>query len=238
MLSSRCLPALFALSAAAALAAEPAPVATRMTADYVPPELAQLTKPASSELRELVERFTTDRDELERFYSVRGSALYVRRMREFCQAWQQRLGDVAFDRLGVEGRIDWTLLRSHLTHELRLLDRDEARAREIAPLLPFAEEIARLQESRRLMEPVEPKAAAAMLEQISKELEQARAGLEAGSVEFEYTGGNRGWKGDVPVVRLNTDRIRGLGWSCSAGSREALRKSMLAMLPVVQAGRL
>ena len=180
MLSSRCLPALFALSTAVAWAAEPAPVATRATADYVPHELAQLTQPASSELRELVERFTTDRDELERFYSVKGSALSRRRMREFYQAWQQRLGEVAFDRLGVEGRIDWTLLRSHLTHELGLLDRDEARAREIGPLLPFAEEIAQLQESRRLMQPVDPKAAAATLDQMRKELEKARAGLEAG----------------------------------------------------------
>jgi UDP-glucose 4-epimerase len=64
------------------------------------------------------------------------------------------------------------------------------------------------------------------------------AGLEQGSVEFEYTGGNRGWKGDVPVVRLNTDRIRSLGWKCEAGSRDALRKSMLAMLAEMKAGRL
>lgn len=64
------------------------------------------------------------------------------------------------------------------------------------------------------------------------------AGLDAGSVEFEYTGGRRGWKGDIPIVRLNTDRIRGLGWTCSAGSREALRESMLAMLPDLKAGRL
>ena len=64
------------------------------------------------------------------------------------------------------------------------------------------------------------------------------AGLDPGQVKFEFTGGNRGWKGDVPIVRLNTDRIRGLGWVCSAGSREALRKSMLAMLPDLQVGRL
>jgi UDP-glucose 4-epimerase len=57
------------------------------------------------------------------------------------------------------------------------------------------------------------------------------AGLKPGSVEFGYTGGNRGWKGDVPIVRLNTDRIRALGWVCGAGSGEALRESMLAMLP-------
>jgi UDP-glucose 4-epimerase len=64
------------------------------------------------------------------------------------------------------------------------------------------------------------------------------AGLDPGQVEFEYTGGNRGWKGDVPIVRLNTDRIRTLGWVCGAGSREALRQSMSAMLPDIKAGRL
>ena len=64
------------------------------------------------------------------------------------------------------------------------------------------------------------------------------AGLDPRQVQFEYTGGNRGWKGDVPIVRLNTDRIHSLGWSCRAGSREALRDSMLAMLPDLQAGRL
>lgn len=55
-------------------------------------------------------------------------------------------------------------------------------------------------------------------------------GLPAGSVAFEFTGGDRGWKGDVPVVRLNTDRIRRLGWRNRLSSVEALRSSMKAML--------
>jgi UDP-glucose 4-epimerase len=63
-------------------------------------------------------------------------------------------------------------------------------------------------------------------------------GLEPEKVEYEYSGGNRGWKGDVPVVRLDTGRIQALGWQCSMGSREALRESMLAMLPEARAGRL
>ena len=162
------------------LTAAPAPVATRATGDYVPPELAHLIKPASSELRELVERFETDQAELERFYSVKNSALYLRRMREFYLAWQQRLGEVAFDSLGAEGRIDHTLLRAHLTHELHLLDREEKRAQETAPILPFAEDVAQLQEARRLMQPVEPKAAAATLDRMRKELEKTRTWLEAG----------------------------------------------------------
>jgi UDP-glucose 4-epimerase len=63
-------------------------------------------------------------------------------------------------------------------------------------------------------------------------------GLNSRSVKFEYTGGNRGWKGDVPVVRLNTDRIRRLGWTSRLSSREALRDSMMSMLSDLKAGRL
>jgi UDP-glucose 4-epimerase len=63
-------------------------------------------------------------------------------------------------------------------------------------------------------------------------------GLPAGGTQFEYTGGDRGWKGDVPVVRLNTDRIRALGWKNQRTTREALRASMESMLVDARAGRL
>jgi UDP-glucose 4-epimerase len=57
-------------------------------------------------------------------------------------------------------------------------------------------------------------------------------------VRFTYTGGDRGWKGDVPIVRLDTSRIQSLGWRCEMTSREALRRSILAMIPDMQAGRM
>lgn len=46
---------------------------------------------------------------------------------------------------------------------------------------------------------------------------------------YEHTGGDRGWKGDVPVVRLNTDRIKSLGWRCKLSTREALKASLLSL---------
>jgi UDP-glucose 4-epimerase len=63
-------------------------------------------------------------------------------------------------------------------------------------------------------------------------------GLPPERVTFAYTGGDRGWKGDVPVVRLDTRRIRALGWRCERPSREALRASIAAMIPDMQAGRM
>jgi UDP-glucose 4-epimerase len=61
---------------------------------------------------------------------------------------------------------------------------------------------------------------------------------DAKSVAFEYTGGDRGWKGDVPIVRLNTDRINATGWRCQRPTREAMRWSMTAMLGEVKKGLL
>lgn len=46
---------------------------------------------------------------------------------------------------------------------------------------------------------------------------------------YEFTGGARGWKGDVPVVRLKSERIRALGWASRWNSREAIRAAMDAM---------
>jgi UDP-glucose 4-epimerase len=63
-------------------------------------------------------------------------------------------------------------------------------------------------------------------------------GLSPDNVRFEYTGGNRGWKGDVPIVRLNTDRIRSLGWTCKHTSRQALCESMQSLLEDSRGGRL
>ena len=164
---------------ATGLALEPNPAATRGTADYVP-DVAALTTPSSSELRELIERFTTDRRELERFHDTPGSAAGAQRMTEFFQTWQTKLASVDFEKLGVEGRIDATLLRTRLHHELRLLDREAARAKEMAALVPFADAIAHLQESRRLLEPVDPKGSASSLTLMKKSLERARAALDLG----------------------------------------------------------
>ena len=48
--------------------------------------------------------------------------------------------------------------------------------------------------------------------------------------ELKYGGGNRGWKGDVPIVRLNTNKVRNLGWSNKLSSAGAIERSIEEML--------
>ena len=47
---------------------------------------------------------------------------------------------------------------------------------------------------------------------------------------FDYTGGSRGWRGDVPIVRLDSTRIRALGWFPKQNSRNAMRQSLQELM--------
>jgi len=50
------------------------------------------------------------------------------------------------------------------------------------------------------------------------------------NVILEHTDGDRGWKGDVPVVRINQRKINNLGWKPKLSSIEAVRLSIKEML--------
>jgi UDP-glucose 4-epimerase len=62
-------------------------------------------------------------------------------------------------------------------------------------------------------------------------------GFDSSAVRIEYTGGDRGWKGDVPVVRLSSDRLEATGWQCGRKSAEALRAAMRSMIVDDEEGR-
>ena len=53
-------------------------------------------------------------------------------------------------------------------------------------------------------------------------------GLE--NVRLRYTGGERGWPGDVPQVRLDTSRMEKLGWKPEYNSDEAVRIAIKEIL--------
>ncbi len=61
-------------------------------------------------------------------------------------------------------------------------------------------------------------------------------GLDPATVDYQFTGGDRGWKGDVPIVRLNIEKIKKLGWRPTRTSAQALREAMLTMLEDLRGG--
>jgi len=51
-------------------------------------------------------------------------------------------------------------------------------------------------------------------------------GLERSLVRVTYEESERGWAGDVPIVRLSSDKLRALGWRCRFSSRKAIQLSL------------
>ena len=49
-------------------------------------------------------------------------------------------------------------------------------------------------------------------------------------VKFVYTGGKRGWKGDVPRFQLDAKKINTLGWKTKYASDDAVRKAIKEVL--------
>jgi UDP-glucose 4-epimerase len=49
-------------------------------------------------------------------------------------------------------------------------------------------------------------------------------------VRYEFTGGERGWPGDVPRFRLDVTKINRLGWRAQHNSEQAVRQSIQSIL--------
>ncbi|MCQ1535108.1 SDR family NAD(P)-dependent oxidoreductase [Methanosarcina sp. KYL-1] len=49
-------------------------------------------------------------------------------------------------------------------------------------------------------------------------------------VKFTYTGGSRGWKGDVPRMRLGIEKLKALGWEPEYSSERSVRETARALL--------
>ncbi|MGH9311190.1 MAG: hypothetical protein ACRD1U_17570, partial [Vicinamibacterales bacterium] len=157
------------------------PAAERTFAEpaaYVP-DVTRLAA-TTSELRDLVDRFALDRQALHRFYPIAGSNERRARLRAFQQAWLDALPKIDFVELSREGQVDYVLLRNHLEYSLALLDREERRERDTDPLLPFEEDVIRLQEERQKLRFVSPQQAVTALTMIGERIKEARAAVEAG----------------------------------------------------------
>lgn len=145
------------------------------------PAAAQSDDPdlSNSELRPVIERFSTDRGSLNRFYTISTSTARQARMKLFYSDWQARLARLDFNRLSHDGQVDYLLFKNHLDHELRQLDLQAKQLAETEPLMPFARAIIELHEARRRMEPVNPQKTAALLNELNKQITETRRKLEA-----------------------------------------------------------
>ena len=133
-----------------------------------------------SELRGIIERYTSDRGSLARFYSVEASSVRNARMKQFYTEWLATLAKADFDSMSQDGRIDYLLFKNHLDHELRSLDLQIKALAEVAPLLPFGQTITDLEDARRRMESIDSAKTAALFTRMARQIDATGKAVEAG----------------------------------------------------------
>jgi UDP-glucose 4-epimerase len=58
--------------------------------------------------------------------------------------------------------------------------------------------------------------------------------MHLSQVKYRFTGGDRGWVGDVPKMQLSLEKIKALGWKPRIGSQESVQIAVRAMLDSAQ----
>lgn len=125
----------------------------------------------TSELRDLVSRYSSDRSALMRRWNVAYSPTRRARLEEFYNDWRAQLSAIDFDGLSQEGRIDYVLLDLTLRQELEALQREETLAADMSELVPFADVITEFEERRRRFEPVQSQESAAVLAELASQVD-------------------------------------------------------------------
>jgi hypothetical protein len=143
------------------------------------PQRAQILLRNSSpdEMRDLIERYAADRATLDKSDQTPLSPIVRERMRKFYSEWQSHLREVEFDGLHQDGKVDYLLLKNHLSHALRALEQERKQIDEAEPLVRFARLVIGLSENLRRMQDIDPQKAAADLDRLTKQIEELKKSI-------------------------------------------------------------
>lgn len=124
-------------------------------------------------------RYQADRESLESVYTAPYSPRRRKRYRAFFTEWRESLDEIPFEALSRSDRADWLLFRNLLEREQQRLDREAQQFAEMEPLIPFAGDLIALEEERRRMEDMNPRAVAERLHQAAAQIRETQAAWEA-----------------------------------------------------------
>ena len=153
-------------------------------------ELSSYNEPPSR-VRGVIEKYDEDQGSINRFHTAQMSANRVARFRQLYGDYLGVLGRINFDSLNSDEQIDYVLFKSYLDHEQKELARFEKQLAEMAPILPFAKTISDLEDTRRRLETIDPAKTAAVLTELSKQIDATQKTLEDSKEKPKRTVANR-----------------------------------------------
>ncbi len=144
-----------------------------------------------SRLRGVIEKFSQDHGSIDRFHTAQTSVNRTARFRQLYADYFSLLGRLNFDSLNHDEQIDYVLFKNFLDHEQKELVRFDRQFAEAALVLPFAKTINDLEDSRRRLETIDPAKTAAMLTDLSKQINDTQKALEDAREKPKRTVANR-----------------------------------------------
>ncbi|HUB51332.1 MAG TPA: DUF885 family protein [Terracidiphilus sp.] len=130
------------------------------------------------EMPQIIEQYEADNESLSQTYNVLISQSRAERMEKFNRDELARLAAMNFDAMQQEDKVDYLLLKYHLTGNLHQLAIRKKQIDEMQPLLPFAATIIQLLDDKRLMKKPDAEKVAAALTQMVKDIKAAREKLD------------------------------------------------------------
>jgi hypothetical protein len=104
----------------------------------------------------------------------------IARLKRFDMSWQAALGRLDVGRLTAAGKTELETLKATVQANLTALDADASVITQIAPVVPFAPTIVKLNETRIRMEDVNSQQAAGILTELTRDVGRIKARVEAG----------------------------------------------------------
>ncbi len=161
---------------------------------YEAPDLVAML--AERDMGLVVQRYRTDLGALRRWWDAPLAAARREQERAFFEVWMSGLQAMDYDAMTLDDSIDWQLLRNRVGYEQRRLELSATEWEQVAELLPFAEDIHRLHESRRALRPVDAEQTASQLSEMASQVKalaervtRMEESSEAGeAVESEHEG--------------------------------------------------
>jgi len=132
-----------------------------------------------SRFRGAIEKFSEDYGILNRFFSAQTSPNRSARLKQLNADWLMMLGKQNFGALNHDEQIDYLLFKNYLEHEQSELERRSKQTDEMSALLPFAQTISDLEDSRRRLEPIDSAKIAALLNNLAKTINDNQKTVEA-----------------------------------------------------------
>lgn len=155
-------------------------------------------------MRELIERYESDRSALARFFPISISPGRAERFKKLYADTRSDLNGVNFGGLDADGKLDWVLTENMLTYNERRLELDEKERLDAIPFVPFEKDVIEMAEARQRMEKVDGQAAAARLDKIRDTIAEKQKALEKDLADKK--------KFEKPVIfraAAFTDQLRG-----------------------------